>query len=102
MGEVGREASACHTEVGAYARELGLTLWTCGELSKYAAEACGPRARRFATVEELLEHLPELPASKAAFTVKASHSMGFDRVVARLLELHARRDDAPRNPTNEN
>ncbi len=102
MGEVGREASACHAEVGAYARELGLTLWTCGELSKYAAEACGPRARRFATVEELLEHLPELPASKAAFTVKASHSMGFDRVVARLLELHARRDDAPRNPTNEN
>ena len=84
MGEVGNEGPAFHREVGAYARERGIdALWTAGELSLHASTAFGA-ARHFASVGELINALPQAPAS-AAVLVKGSRFMKMEQVVAALM-----------------
>ena len=88
MGEVGNEGPAFHREVGAYARERGIdALWTAGELSLHASTAFGA-ARHFASVGELINALPQAPAS-AAVLVKGSRFMKMEQVVAALMTMNA-------------
>ena len=87
MGEVGNEGPAFHREVGAYARERGIdALWTAGELSLHASTAFGA-ARHFASVGELINALPQAPAS-AAVLVKGSRFMKMEQVVAALMTMN--------------
>lgn len=85
MGETGSEGPAFHREVGEHIRALGIEeLWCVGDLSAHAAEAFGPHARHFDSVEALCAALPELPEENASVTVKASRFMKLERVVEAL------------------
>lgn len=84
MGEVGDQGPAFHAEVGAYARECGITaLWCAGAATAATAAAYGDGARHFADTEALLAALGEAPAFASAL-VKGSRFMRMERVVAAL------------------
>jgi UDP-N-acetylmuramoyl-tripeptide--D-alanyl-D-alanine ligase len=58
MGEVGTQGEAFHAEVGAYAREAGVTrLVALGELARHAVEAFGHQGTHAASVEEIVAAL---------------------------------------------
>jgi UDP-N-acetylmuramoyl-tripeptide--D-alanyl-D-alanine ligase len=83
MGELGGNAAAMHAEVGAYAREAGVTrLLTLGELSAHAAQAFGAGASHFARIEDLLAEIGNALAPDVAVLVKGSRFMRMERVVA--------------------
>ena len=83
MGEVGEQGPAFHREVGAYARAKGIDrLWTVGDASRHAAAAFGD-ARHFNAIAELLDALPQAPAS-ASVLVKGSRFMRMERAAAAL------------------
>ncbi len=84
MAEVGQEAEAVHREVGRYARELGIDrLITVGRFAALAAEAFGEGAQVCRNVEEALRAARLL---RGIVTIKASHCMGFERLVNELTE----------------
>src|SRR5690606_13692322 len=84
MGEVGQNGPAMHAEVGAYARERGIdALLAFGPASVHAAEAFGPAARAFDSIEALAAHLAtRMPAN---ILVKGSRYMRMERVI-KVLE----------------
>ena len=85
MGEVGTQGPQFHAEVGAYARERGISsLWTAGALCTHAAQAYGPAARHFESVPELVAALTQAPEASAVL-VKGSRFMQMERVVQALL-----------------
>ena len=91
MGELGKDERALHREVGECAGSLALTRCIfVGELAKEMADAArregGPEVVVFDTVDELLPALSELLPEEASVLVKASHFMGFDRIVGALKE----------------
>ena len=80
MGEVGAQGPDFHREVGAYAREKGVsTLLALGEATREAVRAFGKAARHFDTLEALI---PEV--SGRSILVKGSRFMKMERVVAAL------------------
>jgi len=84
MGEVGAQSQAAHAEVGSYARERGIqTLLAMGEESAATVRAFGTGARRFETVEALVDAIRQTPP--AHVLVKGSRFMEMERVV---LQLH--------------
>ena len=91
MGEVGDQGPAFHAEIGAYAASRGLAhLWCTGDLCVHAATSAGAIARHFASVEGLIDSLPDLPAV-ASILVKGSRFMRMERVVQALhptVEAH--------------
>lgn len=91
MGELGKDSSRLHAEVGHYARELGIdALMTCGEPARAASEAFGDGGYHFNDDEALAQYaLNQLP-SGASVLIKGSRSAGMERVVMAL------RADAPR------
>ena len=90
MGELGENEAALHREVGEYAGEQNIDEYiVVGELSKNIAEAIRevkPEAdlHTFETVEELIPALDSLLKEGDIVLVKASHFMGFDRIVDAL------------------
>ncbi len=86
MAEVGIHSGAVHSEVGAYARDLGIdVLLVHGNEAKKAAEAFGEGAYGFDDLEALIEQLlKEMPAQTL---VKGSRSARMERVVE-ALEAH--------------
>lgn len=88
MGELGRDGQRMHQEVGICAAASGLDLCICvGELSRYMAEA----ARRedpdlevvhLEDLDSLMDILAGLKGQEATVLVKASHFMGFEKVIA--------------------
>ena len=99
MFELGEKEETLHKEVGAYAAKLGIDRIVCiGKLSrqmyeeaKKALENTGSakEALYFATKEEFLKALEEkkqewLPCHTVL--MKASHGMGFARIVELLQE----------------
>ena len=80
MGEVGSRGAEFHREVGAYARDKGISrLLALGEATRHAVAAFGSGAQHF-------QHLEELVAAVSGRTVlvKGSRFMKMERVVAAL------------------
>ena len=80
MGEVGSQGAEFHREVGAYARDKGISrLLALGEATRHAVVAFGSGAQHF-------QHLEELVAAVSGTTVlvKGSRFMRMERVVAAL------------------
>jgi UDP-N-acetylmuramoyl-tripeptide--D-alanyl-D-alanine ligase len=85
MGEVGPEGPAFHREVGAYARERGVSrLLALGDASRHAVEAFGSGGEHFADVESLVPAIRD-----GTVLVKGSRFMKMERVVAALTGLSA-------------
>ena len=90
MGELGTNERALHREVGVYAGSLSVdTFLLAGNLTKDMEE--GIRSVRpdaevlhFPDTEALMEALPEALQPGGSILVKASHFMGFDRIVREL------------------
>jgi UDP-N-acetylmuramoyl-tripeptide--D-alanyl-D-alanine ligase len=80
MGEVGPQGPAFHREIGAYAREKGLSrLLALGESSVHAVEGFGKGGEHFADVEALVRSI-----DGRTVLVKGSRFMRMERVVAAL------------------
>ena len=86
MLELGAEAEALHAAVGKYARGRCDRMTAVGPLAAAAAEAFGGNAERFATIEAAAPALIERLGPQVTVLVKASRSMGLDRLVALLAE----------------
>jgi UDP-N-acetylmuramoyl-tripeptide--D-alanyl-D-alanine ligase len=84
MGEVGEQGPAFHAEVGEHARRSGVELFlSLGALCAHAAQAYGPGARHFDSMETLTAELDTLPPVSSVL-VKGSRFMRMERVVAAL------------------
>ncbi len=80
MGEVGDNGAQFHREVGAYAREKGVSsLLAIGEASSQAAAAFGAGGRHFQRIDDLVAAV-----RGATVLVKGSRFMKMERVVAAL------------------
>lgn len=91
MFELGENSDAMHEGVGDYAARAGVDVIVCvGENSKHmnkgalTAKKDGQEVYYFATREELLENLESLLQEEDTVLVKASHGMGFSKVVESL------------------
>lgn len=98
MGEVGADTDAVHAEVGAYARECGITgLLTLGTASAHAAASFGPGAVSFEDLQDLNQHLITLlPAN---VLVKGSRSARMERVLETLDDFFATEPEGKRSAT---
>jgi len=86
MAELGPDSAAFHRALGEQARARGIDGLHCiGPRSRAIAEGFGPGACWHATLPELLAALDATLPAGAAVLVKASRSMGLERVVARLM-----------------
>lgn len=92
MGELGDHAQACHEDIGRYVAELKVDELVCiGELSQSlsrAAQEAGMSAdviRHCGSIGEILGELEGSVGAGDAVLVKASHSVGLERVVRGLL-----------------
>ena len=80
MGEVGDQGPEFHREVGAYAREKGVSqLLALGDATRDTVAAFGEGARHFSDVGELIRDL-----KSQTILVKGSRFMKMERVVAAL------------------
>jgi len=100
MAELGAEARAYHAEVGQYAASQGLDgLFTCGELSRHAADAAGGRGHHYGDQGQLLAALlPLVAGSSRPLTVliKGSRSAAMEKVVSALAtSLKSAVEDTP-------
>ena len=83
MGEVGAEGPLFHREIGAYARERGVSaLYAAGGLARESVAAFGAGARHFATVEALAAQVTQDLHGDVFLLVKGSRFMRMERVVA--------------------
>lgn len=88
MGELGSDEVRLHQEIGAYAAACGLDLCICvGELSRYMAQTArkedpGLEVMYLERLEDLMDILPDLERQGGTMLVKASHFMGFEKVIA--------------------
>jgi UDP-N-acetylmuramoyl-tripeptide--D-alanyl-D-alanine ligase len=86
MLELGSEAESLHASVGEYARGRCDLLVAVGKLAARAAEGFGAGAERFTTLEDAAPVLLERLRPGVTVLVKASRSMGLDRLVALLAK----------------
>jgi UDP-N-acetylmuramoyl-tripeptide--D-alanyl-D-alanine ligase len=85
MGEVGASGPAFHREIGAYAREQGVTrLYATGDLAREAVAAFGAGATHVADVPSLASLLQRDAHAGVTLLVKGSRFMRMERVVAAL------------------
>ena len=85
MGEVGAAGPAFHREIGAYAREQGVTrLYATGELAREAVAAFGAGAIHVDDVPSLAALLQGEAHAGVTLLVKGSRFMRMERVVAAL------------------
>ena len=89
MFELGENEKQMHAQIGTYAAENGVDCLICaGALSENmyeAAKAAGmTNVHHFADREELLQHLPTLLQEGDSVLIKASHGMGYDKIVEAL------------------
>lgn len=90
MAELGKDERPLHREVGEYAAGLSVDRYLIvGDLAKEIAAGLkeggsGAEIFSFASVEELMPRLRELAGDEGTVLVKASHCMGFERIVERL------------------
>jgi UDP-N-acetylmuramoyl-tripeptide--D-alanyl-D-alanine ligase len=84
MGEVGERSPEFHSEVGAYAKQKGITrLVAVGVASRHAAQAYGTGAKHFSSVAEAQAAF-EGAEPTGSILVKGSRFMKMERLVAAL------------------
>lgn len=88
MFELGTDSDKMHANVGEYAAEQGVDVIVCvGENSRHMYEAAveskteGQQVCYFETRDEMLENLKGILKTGDTILVKASHGMGFDKVI---------------------
>lgn len=96
MFELGENSDALHERVGKYAVEHGVDMLLCvGENSRFMYEAAEKKRAElqkdmklhyFAAREDLEEAIEALLEEKDTVLIKASHGMGFEKVVKRLSQ----------------
>lgn len=90
MGELGEDERELHRQVGDYAAKKGIDLLFCtGELSEglaHAAAAAGCSVTCFQDADALIKQLLNTVKEGDTVLVKASHFMGFSRIVKALEE----------------
>jgi UDP-N-acetylmuramoyl-tripeptide--D-alanyl-D-alanine ligase len=83
MGELGATAAKLHQEIGAYAKNAGIThLFSLGELSRHTVQAFGAGATHFNNPEALAAMLESYLVPQTTVLVKGSRFMQMERVVA--------------------
>lgn len=92
MFELGEEELKIHGEIGAYAGQSAIDLLVCvGERSKVMAEEARKNTDKvvlhYQDREEVLGKLASLLKKGDTILIKASHSMGFDKIVKYLEEI---------------
>jgi UDP-N-acetylmuramoyl-tripeptide--D-alanyl-D-alanine ligase len=86
MLELGDEAAVLHREIGEYARGRCDALVAIGDLAAAAAEVFGNDAGACADIEAAAELVREQLAPDVTVLIKASRSMGLERLVDLLAE----------------
>ncbi|MCG8371428.1 MAG: UDP-N-acetylmuramoyl-tripeptide--D-alanyl-D-alanine ligase [Proteobacteria bacterium] len=87
MKELGDDAAELHREVGEAARASGVSrLFAYGDLASHAAAGFGEHARRYASLEDLIDELRAGLDAGVNVLVKGSRSMRMERVVDALRE----------------
>jgi UDP-N-acetylmuramoyl-tripeptide--D-alanyl-D-alanine ligase len=87
MGEVGDQGPQFHAEVGAYARERGVSaLYAAGEMSVHAVQEFGP-GRHFASVDSLVDAIKIEAIEFNTVLVKGSRFMKMERAVEALKDM---------------
>ena len=90
MGELGPQSDSLHASVGEHLKNLHVdVLVTIGTLSTAlheAAKKSAPQTRclHFADVDSFLKETDQILKSGDAVLIKASHSMGFTKIVEAL------------------
>lgn len=85
MGEVGPDSNAMHTEIGQYAKDLGIDrLFSLGELSHQAAAKFGHGSALYVRAEDLIANLRPLLKADVTVLIKGSRFMHMERVVDAL------------------
>lgn len=92
MGELGEDSDKLHYELGKYAGNSDIDLiLLVGESAEHMYRGVldthkNKEVYHFKNKEELLEQIEDFLKEKDAILVKASHFMGFERIVAALTE----------------
>ena len=86
MLELGDEAAALHREIGEYARGRCDALIAIGDLAGEAADVYGSGATRYDNINAAARTLREELAADVTVLIKASRSMGLERLVAALAD----------------
>ena len=87
MGELGENSVAMHAEIGAYAKQRGITqLLAFGELCKHAVDAFGENGNHFDALEAIINAARSLMKHNATILVKGSRFMQMERVVNAIEE----------------
>ncbi|MCR5201928.1 MAG: UDP-N-acetylmuramoyl-tripeptide--D-alanyl-D-alanine ligase [Lachnospiraceae bacterium] len=92
MKELGTDEEKLHYETGEYVASKNVNqLITVGPLAAKLHEGCvsagGVNSVHFDTIEECIENLPKYVKQGDTVLVKASHSMGFSKIVDVLEEM---------------
>jgi UDP-N-acetylmuramoyl-tripeptide--D-alanyl-D-alanine ligase len=91
MAELGSDAPLMHADVGAYAKQKGISyLLTYGELSARATKSFGVSAQHFTSLEALVASIKSLMNKDTTVLVKGSRFMQMERVVEQILEKNNR------------
>ncbi|SFI06318.1 UDP-N-acetylmuramoyl-tripeptide--D-alanyl-D-alanine ligase [Collimonas sp. OK307] len=86
MGEVGNEGCEFHREIGAYAKQRGITrLFTLGDMAVDASVAFGPQAQHFNDIAALLAALDATMTPDTTVLIKGSRFMKMERAVQHLV-----------------
>lgn len=86
MGEVGNEGREFHQEIGAYAKQRGITrLFTLGDMAADASVAFGPQAQHFNDIAALLAALDATMTPDTTVLIKGSRFMKMERAVQHLV-----------------
>ena len=90
MGELGAVSESAHRDVGRLCEELNIDhVVAIGPKSAAIAETAGARCSHFETIEEALPAVHRLLAPGTTALVKASHAMGFEKIVTELEEMYS-------------
>ena len=86
MAELGADEGAMHQEIGAYARQKGVSaMLSFGPLSRLATSAFGDRGDHFDVLQALVDHLKAQMQAETCVLVKGSRSMKMERVVDAIV-----------------
>ena len=86
MGELGEDSWSFHAEVGAFAKQSGVTaLYAVGNLSRAACESFGANAFHFPDQDSLIQALKHIADADVCFLIKGSNSSRMENVVKALI-----------------